>query len=138
MVYYGIPAYLNPMTLIPCIIIPTITTVISYFLFNAFGIEITSGVNTSLSLIIFNAFNSTSLGSGLAVVVQLISIAISFGIFVPFVLLNNYARTRALKENIKEMYPKYVTAKHKNKHVTIIPVWPNKLTNKNISAKIFK
>ncbi len=119
MVYYGIPAYLNPMTLIPCIIIPTITTVISYFLFNAFGIEITSGVNTSLSLIIFNAFNSTSLGSGLAVVVQLISIAISFGIFVPFVLLNNYARTRALKENIKEMYPKYVTAKHKNKHVTI-------------------
>jgi len=116
-VYYGFPMFLHPMTLIPCLLVPTITTVVSYLLINAFGINIVADYQPALSLIIFNAYDAT--GSGLAIVVQLIAIAISFLIFMPFVLLNNYARQQALKENIKEMYPKYVAAKHKNRHVTI-------------------
>lgn len=116
-VYYGFPMYLNPLTLIPCLIVPVVTTVVSYYLVIAFGIDISTTYRSALSLIFYNAYDAT--GSGLAILVQFISIAISFLIFLPFVLLHNSARLKALKENIIEMYPKYVKAKHKNKHVTI-------------------
>ena len=116
-VYYGFPMYLNPLTLIPCLIIPTVTTITSYYLVIAFGIDISATYSSALSLILFNAYDAT--GSGFAILVQLIGIGISFVLFLPFVLLNNSARQKALKENIIEMYPKYVVAKRKNKHVTI-------------------
>ena len=116
-VYYGFPMYLNPMTLIPCLIAPVLSTIVSYFMITGLGIEISNNYSTALSLIIFNAYDAT--GNGLAVVVQLISIAICFFTFLPFVLLNNYARNRALKENIKDIYPKYVAAKARHKSVTI-------------------
>ena len=115
-VYYGFPMYLSPMTLIPCLIAPVVTTIVSYYLLNAFGIELLQ-YQTALTPILYNAYEGT--GNGLAVVVQLIGIATCFLIFLPFVLLNNYARQRALKENIKEIYPKYLEAKHKNSQVTI-------------------
>ena len=116
-VYYGFPMYLNPLTLIPCLIIPVVTTITSYYLVLAFGINISATYSSALSLILYNAYDAT--GSGLAILIQFIGIAISFLIFLPFVLLNNAARTKALKENIIEMYPKYVLAKRKNKHATI-------------------
>ena len=116
-VYYGFPMYLNPLTLIPCLIVPVVTTVVSYYLVLSFGIDISSTYKSALSLLFYNAYDAT--GSGFAVLIQLIGIAISFIIFLPFVLLHNSARQKALTENIKEMYPKYVVAKQKNKHVTI-------------------
>lgn len=115
-VHYSYPMLLNPMTLVPLLIIPLITTTISYFLFQGMNLEI---VNESkeMSLIFLNAYELTD--SGLAIIVQVINVAISGLIFLPFVLLNNYAKKRAFKDNVKHLYKKYIQAKNKNKDVTI-------------------
>ncbi len=116
-VYYGFPMFLNPLTLIPCFIAPIITTIVSYLFVTGCNITINPDYNAGLTLIFYNSYSATD--SGLGLLLQIICIAICFLSFLPFVLLNNYARNRALKENIKEIYPKYLEAKMHNKHVTI-------------------
>ncbi len=117
-VTYGVPIMFNPLALIPCIFVPIITSIVSYFMCSSLNIEIANYPNNHFLFIGYNAYqicNDNTLG----IIVQFVSITISFLCFIPFVLLNNYAKNRAFKENIKDLYPKYIEAKSKHKHVTI-------------------
>lgn len=117
-VTYGVPIMFNPLALIPFIFVSIITSITSYFMLTSMHINVAEQINSSYILVGYNAYSITN-DNSLAMLVQFISIAISFACFIPFVLLNNYAKNRAFKENIKEMYPKYLEAKAKHKSVTI-------------------
>lgn len=114
-VHYGYSMILNPFAIIPTIFIPIITTIVSYFLFSAFNINVTG--SSDYPIILYNGYKIT--GSYFGMLVQGVNIVISGLIFIPFVLLNNYAKDRAFNENIKNLYPKYLEAKQKNKDITI-------------------
>lgn len=115
-VHYSYPLFLNPISIIPLLFAPIITTIVSYYLLLAFNINTVNEVN-NLSLVFLNSYDATN--NGLAILIQGISIVICFAIFIPFILLNNYAKNRAFKENIKDLYPKYLEAKAKRKSATI-------------------
>ena len=117
-VTYGVPIMLNPLALIPCIFVPIITSIVSYFMCLSMNIEIIGNLQGNYLLVGYNAYIVGN-NNSLAILVQFVSIAISFACFIPFVLLNNYAKSRAFKENVKELYPKYIAAKAKHKSVTI-------------------
>ena len=116
-VFYGFPMFLNPLTLIPVLVTPIITFLVAYFMCSGLNINIDSTYNTDLTLIIYNAYEGSN--SGMAMLVQAICIGISFVSFIPFVFLHDYAKSRAFKENIKELYPRYLEAKARRKSVTI-------------------
>ena len=115
-VHYSYPLLLNPMSFIPIIITPIITTVVSYYLCLGFNIDVLGSTNNA-SLIFFNAYDATN--NGLGILVQGISVAISFAIFIPAIMLNTYAKKKAFKDNVKHLYKKYLIAKDRNKDVTI-------------------
>ena len=114
-VHYGYSLILNPLAIFPTLVIPIVTTVVSYFLFQGFGID--SVTRSDLPLIFYNGYKMT--GNYFGILIQGINIAISSVTFIPFVLLNNYARERAFRENVKNLYPRYLEAKQKNKDITI-------------------
>lgn len=114
-IHYGYSLILNPFSIIPTLIIPIVTTITSYLLFLGFNIDSSGTFN--YNFLFLNAYRLTD--SYWAILIVIINVAISGLIFIPFILLNNYAKDRAFKDNIKELYPKYIEAKAKNKRVTI-------------------
>ncbi|MCR5307857.1 MAG: EAL domain-containing protein, partial [bacterium] len=116
-VHYGYSFILNPFAIIPTLIIPIITTIITYFMILGFNINVDPNATSNFDIAFYNAYRYT--GSYWSILIVFINVAISGLFFIPFILLNNYAKNRAFKENIKNLYPKYMEAKAKHKSITI-------------------
>ena len=114
-VHYGYSMILSPFALIPTILVPIITTISSYYLFQGFNMEIVG--SSDLPIIFYNGYKLTNNYFG--ILVQGINIIFSGLVFIPFILLNNYAKDRAFKENVKNLYIRYLEAKQKNKDISI-------------------
>jgi len=114
-IHYGYSLILNPFSIIPTLIIPIVTTITTYFLFLGFNLD-SNGIS-NYDVIFYNAYRITD--NYFAILIVFINIVVSGLLFVPFIILNNYVKDRAFKENIKELYPKYMEAKQKNKNIKI-------------------
>lgn len=114
-IHYGYSFILNPIAIVPTLLIPIVTTITTYFMFMGFNMEAINKSN--YDILMYNAYRITD--NYWAILIVFINIVISGLIFIPFVLLNNYAKNRAFKENVKNLYKKYLQAKNKNKDVTI-------------------
>ena len=87
-IIFGLPIVLNPIYLIPWLIVPPVCTLVAY-LFTASGMIPPVYVQVPWVMPVgIYAFLATG-GSFMAALVALLNLAISFGIWTPFVLLAN-------------------------------------------------
>lgn len=88
LIIFGLPIVLNPIYLIPWLIVPPVCTLVAY-LFTASGMIPPVYVQVPWVMPVgIYAFLATG-GSFMAALVALLNLAISFGIWTPFVLLAN-------------------------------------------------
>ncbi|MGL5348865.1 MAG: EAL domain-containing protein [Peptostreptococcaceae bacterium] len=95
-IMYGLPILFNPIYIIPFIIVPIVSYIVSYVLVQVGFMEI---VNTNISWIdpiIYNAYELTGGYSG--IIVQLINISVGVAIYTPFVRVSD-----AIKQKEREV-----------------------------------
>ncbi|MCL1887055.1 MAG: EAL domain-containing protein [Betaproteobacteria bacterium] len=98
---FGLPIVLNPVFIVPFILVPIVSTIISYYACQ-FGIVPMTAHDVAWNIpVIINAYLST--GSVNAIVLQLINVLIGVMIYLPFVILDDRIKTNRFRENFRRL-----------------------------------
>lgn len=98
---FGLPVVLNPIFIVPFILVPIISTIISYYAC-LFGLVPMTVYDVAWNIPLFvNAYLAT--GSVSAVILQLVNLLLGVAIYLPFVLLDDRVKTSQFRENFRKL-----------------------------------
>ena len=105
MVMFGLPIVLNPIFLIPFLVVPLVQCVLAYLAMSWGLVPYTTHVIDWTAPAFIGGYAAT--GSYLGVVMQMVNIAVGIAIYLPFVRIAEAMKKEAFNQAFRELMPGY-------------------------------